>query len=139
MPGMISKALPRLIELRKLRYSRQENVLRVRQLALDLAVAAAERALTDLQTWQQHRHRLESAMCDTLIGETVALSDLLGAKATMTSLHDHEQLLERRLEEAVVEADEAEQAREEAYTIARELRRQLEKCECLLQALQHGV
>lgn len=139
MPGMISKALPRLIELRKLRYSRQENVLRVRQLALDQAVAAAERALTDLQTWQQHRHRLQSAMCDRLIGETVALSDLLGAKATMTSLHDHEQLLERRVEEAVVEADEAEQAREEAYTIARELRRQLEKCECLLQALQHGV
>lgn len=139
MPGMISKALPRLLELRKLRFSRQQNVLRVRQLALDQAVAAAERALTELDTWQQDRHRLESAMCDTLIGETVALSDLLGAKATMTSLHDHEQLLERRVEEAVVEADEAEQAREEAYTIARELHRQLEKCECLLQALQHGV
>lgn len=139
MPGMISKALPRLLELRKLRYSRQQNVLRVQQLALDQAVAAAERALTNLHIWQQDRHRLESAMCDTLIGETVALSDLLGAKATMTSLHDHEQLLERRVEDAVVEADEAEQAREEACTLARERRKQLEKCECLLQALQDGV
>lgn len=139
MPRMMSKALPRLLELKKLRSSRQQNVLRVRQLALDQAVAAAERELTNLHTWQQERHRLESAMCDTLIGETVALSDLLGAKATMTSLHDHEQLLERRVEEVVVEADEAAQAREEAYTIARELRRQLEKFECLLQALQHGT
>lgn len=139
MPGMISKALPRLLELRKLRYSRQQNVLRVRQLALDQAVAAAERALTNLHIWQQDRHRLESAMCDTLVGETVALSDLLAAKATMTSLHDHEQLLERRVEEAVVEADEAEQAREEACTLARERGKQLEKCECLLQALQDGV
>lgn len=136
---MISKALPRLLELRKLRSSRQQNVLRVQQLALDQAVAAAEHALTNLHTWQQDRHRLESAMYDGLIGETVALSDLLAAKAAITSLHDHEQLLERRVEEAVEEADEAEQAREEAYTIARELHRQVEKCECLLQAFQHGV
>ncbi|WP_426443190.1 type III secretion system stalk subunit SctO [Bradyrhizobium genosp. P] len=135
---MISKAVPQLLEVRQLRFHREQDVLRVRQLALDQAVAAAELALTDLGSWQQDRRRLEDAIYHSLIGETIALSDLLGLKEKIVSLHEHERLLERRVQEAVVEADQALQARDEAHKVARHLYNKFHKCEHLLQALRDG-
>ncbi|MGX9432207.1 type III secretion system stalk subunit SctO [Bradyrhizobium sp. LeoA1S1] len=136
MRGMISDAVPRLLELRKLRHHRQQDILRARQLALESAAAAVETAAKNHRTWRQKRLRLEAALYDSVIGEAVALGALVGLKAKMTSLHDHDQLLEKDIEKAVAEADQARQARDEACNIVRQAGKQLDKCEHLARALR---
>ncbi|RZN14955.1 MULTISPECIES: YscO family type III secretion system apparatus protein [unclassified Bradyrhizobium] len=138
MPRITPKAVHQLLELRKLRSRRADETLRVRQSAIDKSDAAIEAALTILRTWRQDRPRLEREIYDLLIGKTVALNDLEEAKAKMISLHDHERLLERRLEEALSETEQARQAREEAYNVARKAYRELEKCDNLVRALNAG-
>ncbi|MCC8940077.1 YscO family type III secretion system apparatus protein [Bradyrhizobium sp. Arg68] len=133
---MISDAVPRLLELRKLRYHRQQDVLRARQQAFEDAAAAVETAAQNYRTWRQKRLRLEAALYDSVIGETVALGALVGLKAKMTSLHNHDQLLETDLEKAVAEADQARQARDEACNIVRQAGKQFDKCEHLVRALR---
>ncbi|MCP1909758.1 hypothetical protein A6X20_16190 [Bradyrhizobium elkanii] len=53
MLGMISDAVPRLLELRKLRHHRQQDILRARQLALESAAAAVETAAKNHRAWRQ--------------------------------------------------------------------------------------
>ncbi|MCP2223731.1 type III secretion protein [Bradyrhizobium elkanii] len=138
MPGIIPKAVHQLLALRELRRRRADETLRARQSAIDNSAAAIDAALTDLRTWRRDRPRLEHEIYDSLIGKAVALNDLEEAKAKMISLHDHERLLERRLEEALSETEQARQAREEAYNAARKAYRELEKCDSLVRALNAG-
>ncbi|WP_420969594.1 type III secretion system stalk subunit SctO [Bradyrhizobium sp. B120] len=135
MPGMISGAAPRLLELRKLRYHRQQDVLRARQRALEDAVAAVDAAVNNHRTWRQERLRLEAALYDSVIGETVAIGALVSLKAKMISLHNRDQLLEKDLEQAVAQADQARRARDEACNIVRQTGKQFDKCEHLVRAL----
>ncbi|ODM82686.1 hypothetical protein A6X20_16195 [Bradyrhizobium elkanii] len=74
-----------------------------------------------------------------MIGETVALGALVGLKAKMTSLHDHDQLLETDIGKAVAEADQARQARDEACNIVRQTGKQFDKCEHLARALRDAA
>ncbi|MET4608608.1 chromosome segregation ATPase [Bradyrhizobium sp. JR4.1] len=138
MPGITPKAVHQLLELRKLRHHRADESLRVWQSAIDKCDTAIEAALTILRTWRQDRPRLEREIYDLLIGKTVALKDVEEAKAKMISLHDHERLLERHLEEALSEAEQARQARQEASDAARKAYRELEKCDNLVRALNAG-
>ncbi|MGY4403852.1 type III secretion system stalk subunit SctO [Bradyrhizobium sp. USDA 3315] len=138
MPGVTPKAVHQLLELRELRRRRADETLRVRQSAIDKSGAAIEAARAVLRTWRQDRPRLEREIYDLLIGKTVALNDLEEAKAKMASLRDHERLLERRLEEALSEAEQARQARQEACNAARKVYRELEKCDNLVRALTAG-
>ncbi|MCK1627313.1 YscO family type III secretion system apparatus protein [Bradyrhizobium sp. 160] len=135
---MTPKAVHQLLELRELRRRRAEETLRVRQSAIDKSGATVEAALAVLRTWRQDRPRLEREMYDLLIGKPVALSDLEEAKAKTASLRDHERLLERRLEEALSEAEHACQACQEASDATRKAYRQLEKCDNLVRALTAG-
>jgi len=139
MRGMIADNVPRLLEVRKLRHRRQQDVLRVRQLALESTAAAVETAAKNHRAWRQKRLRLEAALYDSVIGETVALGALVGLKAKITSLHDHDQLLEKDLEKAVAEADRARQARDEACNIVRQTGKQFDKCEHLARALNDAA
>lgn len=107
MRGMISDAVPRLLQLRKLRHHRQQDILRARQLALESAAAAVEAAAENHRAWRQKRLRLEAELYDSVIGETVALGALVGLKAKITSLHDQDQLLEKDIEKAVAQTDQA--------------------------------
>ncbi|WP_082747467.1 type III secretion system stalk subunit SctO [Bradyrhizobium macuxiense] len=136
MRGMISDAVPHLLELRKLRHHRQQDILRARQLALENAAAVVETATKNHRTWRQKRLRLEASLYDSVIGETVALGALVGLKARMTSLHDHDQLLEKDIEKAIAEADRARQARDEVCNIVRQTGKQFDKCEHLARALR---
>ncbi|MGY4319189.1 chromosome segregation ATPase [Bradyrhizobium sp. JR3.5] len=138
MPGITPKAVHQLLELRELRRRRADETLRVRQSAIDKSGASIEAALAVLRAWRQDRPRLEREIYDLLIGKTVALNDLEEAKAKMASLHDHERLLERRLEAALSEIEQARQARQEAYNAARKAYRELEKCDHLVRALTAG-
>ncbi|RTE88291.1 MULTISPECIES: YscO family type III secretion system apparatus protein [Bradyrhizobium] len=135
MPGVTPKTVHQLLELRKLRRRRADETLRVRQSAVDKSAAAVEAALAVLRTWRQDRPRREGEIYDLLIGKTVALNDLEEAKAKMVSLNDHERLLERRLAEALSEAEQARQARQEACNAARKAYRELERCDSLACAL----
>lgn len=139
MRGMISDAVPRLLQLRKLRHHRQQDVLRARELALESAAAAVETAAKNHGAWRQKRLRLEADLYDSVIGETVALGALVGLKAKITSLHDHDQLLEKDIEKAVAKADQARQARGEACDIVRKTGKQLDKCEHLARALRDAA
>ncbi|PPQ15246.1 hypothetical protein CV770_32640 [Bradyrhizobium sp. AC87j1] len=139
MRGMISDAVPRLLELRKLRHHRQQDILRARQLALESAAAAVETAAENHRAWRQKRLRLEAALYDSVIGETVAPGALVGLKAKMTSLHDHDQLLEKDIGTAVAEADQARQARDEACNIVRQTGKHFDKCEHLARALRDAA
>lgn len=139
MRGMISDAAPRLLELRKLRHHRQQDILRARQLALESAAAAVETAAENHRAWRQKRLRLEADLYDSMIGDTVALGALLGLKAKLTSLHDRDQLLEKDIEKAVAEADQARQARDEACNIVRQTGKQFDKCDHLARALRDAA
>ncbi|QOZ36268.1 YscO family type III secretion system apparatus protein [Bradyrhizobium sp. CCBAU 53421] len=139
MRGMISDAVPRLLELRKLRHHRQQDILRARQLALEDAATAVETAAKNHRAWRQKRVRLEAALYDSVIGETVTLGALVGLKAKMTSLHDHDQLLEKDIEKAVAAADLARQARDEACNIMRQTGKQFDKCDHLARALRDAA
>ncbi|WP_164748451.1 MULTISPECIES: YscO family type III secretion system apparatus protein [unclassified Mesorhizobium] len=130
------KAVHRLLELKELRRCRAEDALRLRHIALDNTVAAIEKALTELRAWREDRSRREAAVYDPLIGEAVALIDLNEVNAKMISLRQHEQLLQKRLEEATAESDLARQAREEAYGVLREAWREVRKFENLVRALE---
>ncbi|MBB4383515.1 translation initiation factor 2B subunit (eIF-2B alpha/beta/delta family) [Bradyrhizobium sp. SBR1B] len=110
----------------------------MRQSAIDKSDAAIEAALTILRTWRQDRPRLEREIYELLIGKTVALNELEEAKAKMISLHGHERLLERRLAEALWKAEQAREARQEAYNAARKAYRELEKSDNLVRALNAG-
>ncbi|KYK45228.1 hypothetical protein A1D31_35590 [Bradyrhizobium liaoningense] len=139
MRGMISDAVPRLLELRKLRHHRQQDILRARQLALVSAAATVETAAENHRAWRQKRLRLEAGLYDSMIGDTVALGALLGLKAKITSLHDHDQLLEKDVETSAAEADKARQARDEACNIVRQTGKQFDKCEHLARALRNAA
>ncbi|KRR20292.1 hypothetical protein CQ14_29675 [Bradyrhizobium lablabi] len=136
---MSSDAVPRLLELRKLRYHRQQDVLRARQLALEDAVAAVDTAAKNHRAWRQKRVRLEAALYDSVIGQTVALGALVALKAKMTSLHDHDRLLGKDIEKAFAEADQARQARDEACNVVRQTGKQFDKCEHLARALRDAA
>ncbi|MGY3614223.1 type III secretion system stalk subunit SctO [Bradyrhizobium sp. USDA 10063] len=138
MPGIIPKAGHQLLELRQLRHRRADETLRARQSAIDKSAAAVDAALTDLLTWRRDRPRLEYETYDSLIGKAVTLNDLEEAKAKVISLHNHERLLEQRLEEALSETEQARWARAKAYTAARKAYRELEKCDSLVRALKAG-
>ncbi|WP_353642788.1 YscO family type III secretion system apparatus protein [Mesorhizobium sp. WSM2239] len=133
---MIRKAVDRLLELKEMRRRRAEDELRLRRAALDNAVAAVGTALTDLHGWREELTRREAALFDPLIGEAAALIDLEEVNAKMISLRAHEQLLQKRLEEARAKADLARQSREEAYSAAREGWREVSKFEDLVRALR---
>ncbi|RWP02749.1 YscO family type III secretion system apparatus protein [Mesorhizobium sp.] len=133
---MIPKAVDRLLELKEMRRRRAEDALRLRHAALDSAVAAVETALTALHGWREDLTRREAALYDPLIGEAAALIDLEEVKAKMISLREHEQLLQKGLEEARSKADLARQAREEAYSAGRKAWREVSKIEDLLRALR---
>jgi len=139
MRGMSSDDVPRLLELRKLRHHRQQDILRARQLALESAAAAVETAAKNHRAWRQKRLRLEADLYDSVIGETVALGALLGLKANISSLHDHDQLLEKDIEKAVAQADQARRARDEACNIVRQTGKQFDKCEHLARALRDAA
>lgn len=134
MPGITPEAVHQLLELRKLRRRRADETLRVRQSAIEKSDAAIEGARTILRTWRQERPRLECEIYGSLIGKKVALNDLEEAKAKVISLREHERLLERHLDEALSESEQAKQAREEAYNAARKAYRELEKCDNLVHA-----
>jgi hypothetical protein len=136
MRGMISDAVPRLLQLRKLRHHRQQDILRARELALESAAAAAETAAENHRAWRQKRLRLEADLYDSVIGETVALGALVGLKAEITSLHDEDQLLEKDIEKAVAQTDQARLARDEALNVVRQTGKQFDKCEHLSRALR---
>ncbi|NRP75948.1 hypothetical protein ILFOPFJJ_06872 [Ensifer psoraleae] len=133
---MIPNAVQRLLQLKELRRRRTEDALRLRQAALDEAVAAIQTATRDLCRWQEHRPSREAALYDPLIGKAAALIDLEEVKAKMISLRQHEQLLQNRLEEAIAEADRARQAREQAYHLAREACREGSKFEDLARVVR---
>ncbi|MDK1378210.1 MULTISPECIES: YscO family type III secretion system apparatus protein [unclassified Sinorhizobium] len=135
---MIPKAVHQLLELKQLRRRRAEETLQVRHSALGKAAAAVDTALMELRTWQQERPRREAALYDALIGETVAVSDLEEVKAKIASLHEYEQLLERRLEAVLTEGHQRLQAREEAHKAARDANREAVKFENLVRSLHAG-
>ncbi|VIO70580.1 hypothetical protein CI1B_32340 [Bradyrhizobium ivorense] len=136
MRGMISNAVPRLLQLRKLRHHRQQDILRARELALESAAAAVEAAAENHRAWRRKRLRLEAELYDSVIGQAVALGALIGLKAKTTSLHDQDQLLEKDIEKAVAQADQARLARDEARNVVRQTGKQFDKCEHLARALR---
>ncbi|AJC82192.1 type III secretion system stalk subunit SctO [Rhizobium etli] len=133
---MIPEAVYRLLQLNEKRSHRAAVVLRLRQTALDNAVAAVESASTDLRRWREDRIREETGLYEPLIGKVAALIDLEEVNSKVASLRQYEQLLEKCLEEARAEADEARQAREEANRVAREALRGVSKFEDLFRALR---
>ncbi|MER8830547.1 type III secretion protein [Mesorhizobium sp. M0938] len=133
---MIPKAVHRILELKQLRRRRAEDALRLRQAALDNAVAAIETASTDLRRWQEDRPRREAALYDPLIGKAAALIDLDEVNAQVVSLRQHEQLLQKRLDATRAEADRSRQAREEAHSVAREAWREVSKFEDFVRRLR---
>ncbi|UGY30287.1 type III secretion protein (plasmid) [Bradyrhizobium septentrionale] len=139
MRGMISDAVPRLLQLRKLRHHRQQDILRARQLALESAAAAVEAAAENHRAWRQKRLRLEAELYDSVIGETVALGALVGLKAKITSLHDQDQLLEKDIEKAVAQTDQARLARDEACNVVRQTGKQFDKCDHLARAVRDAA
>lgn len=136
MRRMNSESLARLHELRRIRSGRQQDIVRIRQLALDQAVAALESARARLTMCQRGRADLEIELYAPLIGKKVILRELLTRNATMISAHDRERLLERRLEEAVADTEHARRASEAAYNAARQLYREQDKCTHLLRGLR---
>ncbi|MBB6413989.1 type III secretion system stalk subunit SctO [Mesorhizobium sangaii] len=133
---MIPRAVHRLLELKKMRRGRAEDALRLSHATLDNAVAAVGTALADLRRWREDLPGREAALYDPLIGEAAALIDLDEVNAKMISLRQHEQLLQKRLEQARAQTDLARQAREEAYGMAREAWREVSKFEGLVRALR---
>ncbi|TIN74472.1 MAG: hypothetical protein E5Y09_32625 [Mesorhizobium sp.] len=136
MSGMIPGAVDRLLELKTMRRRRGEDALRLTHTTLDNAVSAVATALTDLHGWREDLTRREAALYGPLIGEAAALIDLEEVNAEMISLREHEQLLQKRLEQARAKADLARQAREEAYSAAREAWREVSKFEDFIRALR---
>ncbi|MES0139411.1 type III secretion protein [Mesorhizobium sp. M0016] len=133
---MINKAVHRILELKQLRRRRAEDALRLRHKALGNAVAAVGTALIDLRRWQEDLPRREAALYDSVIGKAAPLIDLDEVNAQAVSLRQHEQLLQKRLDETRGEADLSREAREDAHRVAREAWREVSKFEDLVRALR---